>query len=131
MTGRSGGCLCGAVRFTASGEPMNVRFCHCTRCQQAMGSPFFARALFPRVAIRLQGATESYPSSDRIVRVFCPACGTRIMAERVDGSAAGLALTLFDDPAPWSVECHMFVADKAAWLKIGDGLPQFAERPSL
>ena len=81
MTERCGGCLCGAVRFTAKGEPLNVRFCHCTRCQKAMGSPFF-----------------------------------------------GLALTLFDEPAPWPVECHMFVADKAPWLAIADGLPQFAER---
>ena len=36
---------------------------------------------------------------------------------------------LFDEPAPWAPECHMFVADKVAWLTLGDGLPQFPERP--
>ena len=129
MTTRSGGCLCGQVRFTTTGEPANVRFCHCRLCQKAMGGPSFARALFPRAAIAIDGQTEHFPSSERIVRVFCPRCGTRIMAERVDGSFAGLALTLFDDPDAWAIECHMFTETKVPWLVLGDGLPQYPQRP--
>ncbi len=129
MTTRSGGCLCGQVRFTTEGEPLNVRFCHCRLCQRAMGAPFFARALFVRSAIRIEGETEAFPTSERIVRVFCPKCGTRIMAERVDGSAAGLALTLFDEPGAWAAECHIFTETMVPWLVFGDGLPQYPERP--
>jgi hypothetical protein len=33
-------CLCGASRFTVSGNPITRFFCHCTICQKAYGKPF-------------------------------------------------------------------------------------------
>ena len=89
---REGGCLCGAVRFKAEGEPINVRLCHCRNCQKAMGSPFFARALFDQRALTVEGETERYPSSERLDRVFCKNCGTRLFSWRTNGSAVGVAL---------------------------------------
>jgi hypothetical protein len=126
---KEGGCLCGAVRFKAEGEPINVRICHCRNCQKAMGSPFFARALFAQSALTVEGETSRYPTSERVDRVFCKCCGTRLFSWRTDGSAAGVALATFDDPNAFAPTEHIFVAGKMTWLKFDDGLPQYPERP--
>jgi hypothetical protein len=124
-----GGCLCGAVRFKAEGEPANVRICHCRRCQKAMGAPFFARALFDQKALTLEGPTGRYPSSDHLDRVFCQQCGTRIGAWRKNGTMAGIALALFDDRNTFSPTDQIWVSEKINWVRVADDLPQFLEGP--
>ncbi len=122
---REGGCLCGAVRFRCEGEPLNVRICHCRNCQKAMGSPFFARALFARDQLSVEGETTRYASSEALDRVFCTACGTRLFAWRKNGTAAGVALAVFDDRNAFAPTEHIWVSEKMDWVKFDDGLPQY------
>ena len=122
-----GGCLCGAVRFKAEGEPINVRICHCRNCQKAMGSPFFARALFPQNALTVKGETSRYATSARLERLFCTKCGTRLFTWRTDGSAAGVALAAFDDRNAYAPTEHIWLSEKMAWVRIDDGLKQYQE----
>jgi hypothetical protein len=119
---REGGCLCGAVRFKAEGEPINVRICHCRNCQK---SPFYARALFDQKALTVSGDTASYASSETLDRVFCRACGTRLFSWRSNGSAAGVALAVFDDRNAFAPTEHIWVAEKMDWVRLDDGLPQY------
>jgi hypothetical protein len=35
----SGGCLCGAVRFQVTTEPLDAYYCHCRMCQRTGGAP--------------------------------------------------------------------------------------------
>ena len=121
---REGGCLCGAVRFTTEGEPLNVRICHCRGCQKAMGSPFYARALFDPKSVTIRGNIASYASSAAIARVFCPVCGTRLFSRRTNGTAIGVALATFDDRNAFAPTEHIWVSEKIAWVEIKDGLPQ-------
>ena len=39
-----------------------------------------------------------------------------------------VALGVLDDDPGIRVPCHIFVASKAPWFEITDGLPQHAER---
>jgi len=126
---REGGCLCGAVRFKAEGEPINVRICHCRNCQKAMGSPFFARALFPQSALTVEGETGSHSSSETLDRVFCKRCGTRLLSRRRNGSASGIALATFDDRDAFAPTEHIWVSEKIDWVKLDDGLPRYPQGP--
>src|SRR5882757_8391036 len=105
---REGGCLCGAVRFKAEGEPLNVRICHCRMCQKAMGSPYFARAQFDQRALAVEGDTQRY--------------ATRLFSWRRNGTLAGVSLTTFDDRNAFAPTEHIWVSEKLAWLKLDDGL---------
>jgi hypothetical protein len=124
---REGGCLCGAVRFRTEGEPLNVRLCHCRTCQKAMGSPFFARAVFDQRALTVEGDTGRYPSSEMVDRVFCKVCGTRLFAWRKNPAVAGVAIAAFDDRNAFAPTEHTWVSDKIGWVRLDDGLPQHAE----
>jgi hypothetical protein len=125
---REGGCICGAVRFRADGEPLNVRICHCRLCQKAHASPFFARALFEQHAVVVTGPMSAYSSSDALERVFCQQCGTRMFSRRTNGTLIGIALVVFDDRNAFSPTEHVWVSEKVDWLKLNDELPKHAER---
>ena len=38
----SGGCACGAIRYSCASKPRYMGNCHCRDCQQATGGAFFA-----------------------------------------------------------------------------------------
>jgi hypothetical protein len=125
-----GGCPCGAVRYEAKGPPMNVRICHCRLCQRATGAPFFARALFPRDAVRITGGVVEYHSSPALRRVSCAACGTRLFARSdTDPPRVGIGLATLDEPNALRPTEHIFVATQLDWVRFDDGLPRYPERP--
>jgi hypothetical protein len=73
MTQYNGGCLCGAVRIIASGEPYRVGMCHCLDCRKHHGALFFAAGMFPADSVTISGETRDYKG-----RHFCPTCGSSV-----------------------------------------------------
>ena len=49
----TGGCPCGAVRYTLDRRPMFVHCCHCRWCQRETGSAFVLNGLIERWALTL------------------------------------------------------------------------------
>ena len=84
MSNRTGGCLCGAVRYEFSVDPIFQVACHCTDCQKASGgSPTLAMILPPGSVTVTKGAPKTFASpgdSGALVeRIFCDNCGSGSM----------------------------------------------------
>ena len=123
-----GGCFCGAVRYVATGAPLNVRICHCQMCRKLTSSAFFARAMFPSEAVTMSGPVARFHSSEDLERLFCPACSTLVGVQRVSRpDLFGITLGSLDDPNALAPECHVWTSAKVDWLVLDDGLPQYLE----
>lgn len=112
---RSGGCLCGSVRFEARGEPLRTLVCHCKFCQRVTGSSSYAEAMYPMDAVSLSGiAPSSYAhrsegSAKQVHVHFCPRCGSTVSLtfERWP-EFCGISRGAFDDPNSVSVSSHIW-----------------------
>lgn len=73
---RTGGCLCGRIRFTATGPAVYPHTCHCDHCQKLGGAPVMWWAGFGRVTWTGEGGEptwfETFPGKAK--RGFCPTC---------------------------------------------------------
>src|SRR5258708_12284303 len=80
-----GGCLCSAIRFRISGEPVFSSICHCATCRRATAAPTVAWLTFDRGQVEiLSGHPRTYRSSQGVVRQFCGTCGSQLLYESAE-----------------------------------------------
>ena len=124
----TGGCLCGAVRFQITAEPLMASYCHCTMCQKATGGPFSVYATVPFEGFSFtKGKPAAYESSPGALRLFCGTCGSFFsfrMAE--DPKLIVVNLGSLDDPNLIKPDLHGFTSTQVSWCKIDDDLPRHA-----
>ncbi len=82
----TGGCQCGAIRYSIYAMPSEGYVCHCRMCQKAVGGPFLTVAPVALADFAwTRGTPKIYRSSSIAVRDFCGDCGTPL-SYRGDGS---------------------------------------------
>lgn len=128
---REGGCLCGRVRFTASGEPLAKAWCHCPSCRRAAGAPVVAWAMYPMEQVRFTAESLSrFESSPGAVRGFCTNCGTSLSYEgEVIPGLIDLTIASFDEPAALAPDIHIWHRHRLPWQIVEDGAVIFDELP--
>ena len=122
-----GGCLCGAVRYVASGQPNKIGTCHCRRCQRWSGGPFSVGARFLKTAVQFtKGQPKIWKSSAIMERGHCADCGSPLiywyLAEEMSVGNVWLSLGTFDQPHSLTPEYHYAVETEMEWLH--DELPR-------
>ena len=127
MSGFTGGCQCGAVRFRVDGELGEASICHCRMCQKATGGLFgpYAGVTIGDL-IWTRGARKRFQSSNKVWRGFCGDCGTPLTFEHETTSIA-LAMGAFDRPS--NVRLVEQLASSARLVNFDElgGLPERAE----
>jgi hypothetical protein len=127
-----GGCLCGAVRYHASGNAYGITHCHCRTCRRASGAPFVTWAGFDSDKFNFtQGRPTSYASSRNVLRTFCSGCGTALTYQRLDlPGSIDVTLGSMDDPEQITPEDHTWTESRISWLLSAEDLPAYPrERP--
>jgi hypothetical protein len=118
---RTGGCLCGAIRYSVEGEPFHVGRCHCADCRKRSGSAFTIYGHWPLKAFESTGEYATYDGDS-----FCPLCGSRLFIVAED--AVELQLGSLDD-APFELrpEAELWVKRREPWLHEIEGASQHRE----
>jgi hypothetical protein len=109
---RSGGCLCGAARFTARPKP-EMGVCHCGQCRKWSGGVFMAVQV-AGLSVENPEALSYYVSSDYAERGFCRTCGTSLIWRLRDGSQDYVSLPALDDQTGVVFDEQIFIDEKPA-----------------
>lgn len=120
----TGACICGKVRFEASGPPRRVTHCHCDMCRKALGAPVATFATFETGKVRWLGEPERYDSSDRAWRGFCGDCGTSVcFGYKPRPERTYVAIGMFDDAGAFPAGFHDYRLEKLDWVHVDERLP--------
>ena len=115
-TGVTGGCQCGAVRYSLDVVPSHTQICHCRMCQKAVGGPFMASVLTSSFVIT-RGALSIFKSSDIVERGFCAACGTPLTYRFLAGDQfTVVTLGSLDDPNAFVPHMQYGTESRVTWL---------------
>lgn len=135
MTRYTGGCLCGAVRYSIDTDPLPRRqlLCHCVDRQKHTGTAFVSGMAFPAEAVVVTGALATFTqpggqSGEPMHRRFCPKCGSPILIEK-DGTGRKLLMAgTLDDNSQFKPAISLFCEQAPAWVVMPadtENLPRY------
>lgn len=130
-----GGCLCGAIRFRVSAEPVGTRYCWCRTCQHIAAGNATVNVVVPTNALSVEGQPSVYESTAdsgaTMRRSFCPTCGSHLFSQ----SSGRPHLTVvraggFDDPEVALPAAAIWVGSAPSWACIPEDMQTFPAQPA-
>ncbi len=129
----TGGCYCGALRYSIDGAAEAMLQCHCRECQYINGGNPNVAAVFALEDFRyISGEPSTFARSDLdtpVVRHFCSNCGTGIGSRSPSRPNSMIVkIGTFDDQSFFKPQVAIFTCDKQPYHHIAEGLPAFDKR---
>ena len=124
-----GECFCGEVSYSVDGKLRDARSCHCSRCRKAFSSQASAYAEVPPGAFRWlsgQDLLTSYESNQGFGLQFCSRCGSTVCGT-YQGEVHGITLGCVNGDPQIEIGQHIYVASKAAWEVLPEGVVMHEE----
>jgi hypothetical protein len=129
-----GGCLCGAVRYRVTAEPIAFYACHCTECQRRSGSAFGLSMIVLTEALELISGNPSpfeceLSGGRREKGTFCPSCTTKLWhIPDAYPQIRGLRAGTLDAPYPHIPWGDVWTRSARSWVSFTGG-PRFEQQP--
>ena len=133
----TGGCMCGAVRYECTAEPLVTVNCHCRDCQRSSGSPFASVLLVPQAAVKITGDVKWFDvkadSGNTASRGFCPNCGSPLFGKPSGMPVAllGIRAVSLDDASWCRPSMDMYTESAQSWDYLNPALPKVPRMPQL
>ena len=134
MTTVTGGCFCGAVRFTFDHRPMAVRVCWCRDCQYLSCGNASVNAIFRVAGMTCTGEMSEHASTadsgNSMRRRFCPRCGTPLFSQASSRpELIVVRVGALDDPETVKPQSLIWTASAPSWGPGLARLPGCAGQP--
>lgn len=126
MSERTGGCLCGAVRYRLTADPLAAVICWCRDCQR-IASNGTVNAIVRSETLAVSGEMSEYrgtaASGSEVRRRFCSRCGSHLFGNST--SAPGLTAVsagTLDDPSSITPATNLWSASAPVWACLNPAL---------
>jgi hypothetical protein len=116
----TGGCLCGAVRFTVRTKDDDFGVCHCGMCRRWSAGPFFNKECEGAVEIADPTQLGVYRSSAWAERCFCKTCGSVLFYRLVGKGFSAVSAEALDDRERLQFTSQIFIDEKPAYYDFAN-----------
>lgn len=130
----TGRCLCEAIHFRVTEEPLTIYACHCTDCQKRSGSAFGLSMWVNRTAIEVtKGEVTLHKSTSadgkqRLAKI-CGQCGVRMWSEPPKyPDYAIIRPGILDDRSWVRPIAHIWTRSAQPWFVFPEGVPTYEKQ---
>ena len=115
-----GGCLCGAVSFTAAQARRSIGACHCDMCRNWSGGPFIGVHCGSEVIFQGENSISVYDSSAWAERGFCRRCGSHLFYRLKENRHHFVPVGLFADQDRFTLDRQSYIDCKPAYYDFAN-----------